>query len=127
MRSPLSWNARQLGSVVTCRGFETTPLDCLETSLTTNHAAYHRRRAQMTKCTLTATLEGFQFSETNVMHLLFKLLRVMGLYMLRALLAHSQEALHKRHLVYCRKSRSRTRSSQFGLLGPVLRPTTTAV
>jgi hypothetical protein len=28
-------------------------------------------------------------------------LRIKGLYMFRALLAHPQEALHKRHLVYC--------------------------
>jgi hypothetical protein len=43
----------------------------------------------------------YQYSETNVMHFLFGLLRVKGLYMFRALLAHPQEALHKRHLVYC--------------------------
>jgi hypothetical protein len=43
----------------------------------------------------------YQYSETNVMHFLFNLLRVTGLYMFRALLAHPQEALHKRHLVYC--------------------------
>src|SRR5215510_6320883 len=35
------------------------------------------------------------------MHFLFNLLRTKGLYMFRALLAHPQEALHKRHLVYC--------------------------
>jgi hypothetical protein len=35
------------------------------------------------------------------MHFLFSLLRIMGVYMFRALLAHLQEALHKRHLVYC--------------------------
>jgi hypothetical protein len=42
-----------------------------------------------------------QFSETKVMHFLFSLLRIKGLYMFRALLAHLQEALHKRQLVYC--------------------------
>jgi hypothetical protein len=42
-----------------------------------------------------------QYSETNVMHLLFSLLRIKGLYMFQALLAHLQEALHKWHLVYC--------------------------
>jgi hypothetical protein len=42
-----------------------------------------------------------QYSETNVMHFLFNLLRIKGLYMFRALLAPPQEALHKRHLVYC--------------------------
>jgi hypothetical protein len=40
-------------------------------------------------------------SETNVMHFLFNLLRIKGLYMFRALLAYPQEALNKRHLVYC--------------------------
>jgi hypothetical protein len=43
----------------------------------------------------------YQYSETNMMHFLFSLLRIKGLYMFRALLAHLQEALHKRHLVYC--------------------------
>jgi hypothetical protein len=42
-----------------------------------------------------------QHNETNVMHFSFNLLRIKGLYMFRALLAHPQEALHKRHLVYC--------------------------
>jgi hypothetical protein len=45
--------------------------------------------------------DEFQYSETNVMHFLFSLLRIKGLYMFRALLAHPQEALDKRHLVYC--------------------------
>jgi hypothetical protein len=43
----------------------------------------------------------FQYNETNVMHFSFNLLRIKGLYMFRTLLGHSQEALHKRHLVYC--------------------------
>jgi hypothetical protein len=42
-----------------------------------------------------------QYSENNVIHFLFNLLRIKGLYMFRALLAHPQEVLHKRHLVYC--------------------------
>jgi hypothetical protein len=33
--------------------------------------------------------------------LLFSLLRIKGLYMFRAELAHPQEALNKRYLVYC--------------------------
>jgi hypothetical protein len=41
------------------------------------------------------------YSETNVTHFLFSLLRIKGVYMFRALLAHPQEAFHKRHLVYC--------------------------
>jgi hypothetical protein len=44
---------------------------------------------------------AFQYSGTNVMHFLFNLLRIKGFYMLRALLAHPQEALHQRHLAYC--------------------------
>jgi hypothetical protein len=43
----------------------------------------------------------FQYSETNVMCFLFSLLRIKGPYMFRALLAHPQEVLHERHLVYC--------------------------
>jgi hypothetical protein len=36
-----------------------------------------------------------QYSEINVMYFLFSLLRIKGLYMFRALVAHPQEALHK--------------------------------
>jgi hypothetical protein len=39
------------------------------------------------------TYTAFQYSETNVMHFLFNLLRIKVLYMFRALLAHPQEAL----------------------------------
>src|SRR5215510_6150607 len=42
-----------------------------------------------------------QYNETNVIHFSFNLLRMKGLYMFRASLAHPQEVLHKRHLVYC--------------------------
>jgi hypothetical protein len=35
------------------------------------------------------------------MHFLFSLLRTKRSYTFRALLAHLQDALHKRHLVYC--------------------------
>jgi hypothetical protein len=35
------------------------------------------------------------------MHFSINLLRIKGLYTFRALLAHPQEALNKRHLVYC--------------------------
>jgi hypothetical protein len=34
------------------------------------------------------------------MHFLFNLLRIKGIYMFRAVLAHPQEVLHKRQLVY---------------------------
>jgi hypothetical protein len=43
----------------------------------------------------------YQYNKINVMHCLFNLLRIKDLYMFRALLAYPQEALHKRHLVYC--------------------------
>jgi hypothetical protein len=43
-----------------------------------------------------AEVRSFQYSETNVMHFLFSLLGINGLYMFRTLLAHPQEALHKR-------------------------------
>jgi hypothetical protein len=35
------------------------------------------------------------------MNFLFSLLRIKGLYIFRALFAHFQEVLHKRHVVYC--------------------------
>jgi hypothetical protein len=41
------------------------------------------------------------YSETKVMHFLFNLLRIKGLYMFRALLANPQEAVHEQPLVYC--------------------------
>jgi hypothetical protein len=44
-------------------------------------------------------LNWYQYSETSVMHFLFNLFN--NLYMYRALLAHLQEALYKRHFVYC--------------------------
>jgi hypothetical protein len=45
----------------------------------------------------------YQYSENQRDVLLFNLLRIKGLYLFRALLAHPQEALIKRHLVgvYC--------------------------
>jgi hypothetical protein len=46
-------------------------------------------------------LTVYQYNVTNVMHFSFSLLRIKGLYMFRALLAHIQEAPHKQHSVYC--------------------------
>jgi hypothetical protein len=40
------------------------------------------------------------YSKTNVMDFLLNLLIIKGLYMFRALFAHPQEVLNKRHLVY---------------------------
>jgi hypothetical protein len=42
-----------------------------------------------------------QYSEKDVMHFLFSLLRIKDLYMFRALRTHPLEALLKRYLVYC--------------------------
>jgi hypothetical protein len=42
-----------------------------------------------------------RYNETNVMLFLFSLLRFKGLYTFRTLLAHPQEAFHKRHFVQC--------------------------
>jgi hypothetical protein len=42
----------------------------------------------------------YRCTETDVMHFLFSLLRIKDLHVFRVLLAHPQEALHKRHLVY---------------------------
>jgi hypothetical protein len=36
----------------------------------------------------------FHYSETNMTHFIFSLLRIKGLYMFRALLTHPQEVLH---------------------------------
>jgi hypothetical protein len=43
----------------------------------------------------------YQYTETNVMHFLFSLLRIKSVYMFRELLVRPQEALNKRQLVYC--------------------------
>jgi hypothetical protein len=66
----------------------------LQTYLT--HTCYYFRWMFWWPCIIV-----HQWSKTNVMHFLFNLLKIKGLYMFRALFAHPQEALHKRHLVYC--------------------------
>jgi hypothetical protein len=43
----------------------------------------------------------YQYNETNVMHFLFSLLIIKGLYVFRALRVHLKEETHKRHLVHC--------------------------
>jgi hypothetical protein len=50
---------------------------------------------------LNVLLTVHQYNETNVMQFLFNLLRIKGLYMLRALLSHPQKVLQKRRWVYC--------------------------
>jgi hypothetical protein len=42
-----------------------------------------------------------QYNETNVMYFLLSLLRIKGLYMFWASVAHPQEVQHKQRLVYC--------------------------
>jgi hypothetical protein len=58
-------------------------------------------RKSLFRLQFTDTQNVYQYSETNMMHFLFNLLRIKGLYMFRALPAHPQEFLHKLHLVYC--------------------------
>jgi hypothetical protein len=43
----------------------------------------------------------YQYCETNVMHIVFNLRSIKGLYMFWALLTYPQEALHNRYLIYC--------------------------
>jgi hypothetical protein len=52
----------------------------------------------------TRNVRKHQYNETIMMHFLFNLLRIKGLYMFRALLSHPQEALHKRHLMHCQQN-----------------------
>jgi hypothetical protein len=40
------------------------------------------------KANTTEKIAAFQYSETNVMHILFNLLRIKDLYLFRALLSH---------------------------------------
>jgi hypothetical protein len=49
----------------------------------------------------------------NMMHISFNLLRIKGLYTFRALLAHPQEPLNKRHLSYCVRLMSDVAQLQF--------------
>jgi hypothetical protein len=60
-----------------------------------------------------------QYSTTNVMHFLFNLLRIKILHMFRALFAHLQEALNKRHLVYCMRVMSVV-CTRMGVATPIL-------
>jgi hypothetical protein len=62
----------------------------METNLLRDDYVYILTRLQMD-----------QYSETNVMHFLFNLLRIKGLYMFPVLLTHPQEALHQLNPVYC--------------------------
>jgi hypothetical protein len=41
-----------------------------------------------------------QYGKTNVSHFFFQFVKNQGLYMCRALLAHPQDSLHKRQLVF---------------------------
>jgi hypothetical protein len=63
--------------------------------------AFHKRQLVYCVRVVSVGCTRYQYSETNVMHVLFNLPRIKGLYMFRALLAHPQEVHHKRQLVYC--------------------------
>jgi hypothetical protein len=62
---------------------------------------YHLQRSYIYLMFCWPCIIVYQYSKTNMMHFLFNLLRTKGLYMFWALLAHLQDSLHKRHLVYC--------------------------
>jgi hypothetical protein len=62
---------------------------------------YHQLLLCGARVTVQHHSHSHQYSETNMMQFLCNLLRIKGLYMFRTLLAHPQEALHKRQLVYC--------------------------
>jgi hypothetical protein len=61
----------------------------------------YNRRGNVADNVLLTVHHSVSVSETNVMHFLFSLLRIKDLYMFRVLLAHPQDTIHKRHLVYC--------------------------
>jgi hypothetical protein len=61
------------------------------------HRCSGEREALKTACRSQTSVDC-QHSKTNVLHFLFNLLRIKGLYMFRTLLAHPQEVLHNRHL-----------------------------
>jgi hypothetical protein len=50
---------------------------------------------------LNVLLTVHQYSETNVMHFLFNLLRIKDLYVFWALLSHPQEALRTQYTKCC--------------------------
>jgi hypothetical protein len=54
---------------------------------------FHRLCSQTPLLCNVFTASNYQRSETNVMHFLFSLLRINGLYMFWALITHPQEAL----------------------------------
>jgi hypothetical protein len=60
----------------------------------------HLRHSQPVPFSVQSNFQ-YQYNETNVMHFSFNLMRIKGLNMFRALVAHPQEALQKHHLVYC--------------------------
>jgi hypothetical protein len=55
---------------------------------------------ELTKCSGYSRGINNRYSETNVMFIMFNVLRIKSLYMFPALLAHPQEVLDKRHLLY---------------------------
>jgi hypothetical protein len=67
-----------------------------------NRTAYgFLRRILWCRLALAWTRSAHRYSETNVMHILFSLLRIKGLYVFRAVLVYLQEAVYKRHLACC--------------------------
>jgi hypothetical protein len=62
---------------------------------------WNRRRYAVSASNLAKITRDISIVKPKWGTFLFNLLKIKGLYMFRALLAHPQEVLHKRHLVYC--------------------------
>jgi hypothetical protein len=75
-------------------------LDAIVVRSGKNGVSVVRGKSLQTFVRVRSTKTLHQYIETNVMHFLFSLLRIKGLYMFRALLAHPQEALYKQNLIY---------------------------
>jgi hypothetical protein len=88
------WSGRGL-----CVGLITRPEESYRVCVSEceHEASKLRRPCPTTGCMKNTCL----YSETNVMHFLFNLLRIKGLDMFRALLAHPQKELQIRNLVHC--------------------------
>jgi hypothetical protein len=85
-----------------CLALEDGPIGYPETSVTNYKSTLRKIREERALIDVFwLCIKLYDYSETNVMYVLFILLRIKGLYMFRALFTHPQEVLHKRHLIYC--------------------------
>jgi hypothetical protein len=94
---------RRFGSVYRCNfhGSRLRLLDSWKWKSCSSRNVFKELTNNLMFCWSCIRVHIYRYSETNVMHFLLNFLRIKGLYTFRALLAHLQQALHKRHLVYC--------------------------